>query len=244
MKGELEKPLANELDEKMVADYLRHHADFFERHQALLVELRLPHEAGGAVSLIERQVKILREQRQQLKNKLGVLIHNAKYNEELSQRLHELTLALLKATDLKELFEILKDRLLDRFNADAVTIRLFRTPPPGYSGVEFTGQDELHARRFERVFNAEEPLRGRLSPELLEELFKTGAADIASAALIPLGNSSEPLGVLSLGSHDPERFHQQAGAMFLRSLGEIFTSVMKIHLAHGPVSREPTPEKT
>jgi len=230
MKGELEKPLANGLDEKMVADYLRHHADFFERHQALLVELSLPHEAGAAVSLIERQVKILREQRQQLKNKLGVLIHNAKYNEELSQRLHELTLALLKAEDLKQLFEVLKTQLLDRFNADAVAIRLFHAPQQDYTGVEFIGQDELHVRRFERVFSAEEPLRGRLSPELLEELFETEAADIASAALIPLGDSAEPLGVLSLGSYDPERFHQQAGAIFLRSLGEIFTGVMKIHL--------------
>ncbi len=232
MKGELEKPRADELDEKMVADYLRHHADFFERHQGLLVELRLPHEAGAAVSLIERQVKLLREQRQQLKNKLGTLIRNAQYNEELSQRLHELTLVLLKAGDLKQLLEVLKAQMLDRFNADAVAIRLFRTPQNDYSGVEFVGQDELPVRRFERVFAAEEPLRGRLSPDLLEELFETAAADIASAALIPLGDNDKPLGVLSLGSYDPERFHQQAGAMFLRSLGEIFAGVIKLHLPH------------
>ncbi len=231
MKGELEKTLAEELDEKMVADYLRHHADFFERHQELLAELRISHEAGAAVSLIERQVKMLREQRQQLKNKLGSLIHNAQYNEELSQRLHELTLALLRAGDLKQLIDILTTQLLDRFNADAVAIRLFRAPQQGYTGVEFIGQDELHARRFERVFTAEEPLRGRLSPEFLEELFETEATDIASAALIPLGDIDKPLGVLALGSYDPERFHQQAGAMFLRSLGEIFTGVMKIHLS-------------
>ncbi len=233
MKGELEKSVANDLDEKMVADYLRHHADFFERHKELLVELRLPHEAGAAVSLIERQVKMLREQRQQLKNKLGSLIHNAQYNEELSQRLHQLTLALLKAGDLKQLFDVLSIQLLDRFNADAVAIRLFRAPQKGYTGMEFIGQDELHARRFERVFSAEEPLRGRLSPELLEELFETEATDIASAALIPLGDSDKPLGVLALGSYDPERFHQQAGAMFLRSLGEVFTGVMNRHLASG-----------
>ncbi len=230
MKGELGKTLAEELDEKMVADYLRHHADFFERHQELLAELYLPHEAGSAVSLIERQVKMLREQRQQLKNKLGALIHNAQYNEELSQRLHQLTLALLESGDLIQLIDILTTQLLDRFNADAVAIRLFRAPIKGYTGVEFIGQDELHIRRFERVFAAVEPLRGRLSPGFLEELFETEATDIASAALIPLGDSDKPLGVLALGSYDPERFHQQAGAMFLRSLGEIFTGVMKMHL--------------
>jgi len=99
MNGELEKPLADEVDEKMVADYLRHHADFFERHQGLLAELHLPHKTGVAVSLVERQIKVLREQRKQLKNKLGGLIRNAQYNEELSQRLHQLTLKLLSAGD-------------------------------------------------------------------------------------------------------------------------------------------------
>ncbi len=233
MKGELERPPVDEIDERAVADYLRHHADFFERHPELLAELRLPHDAGSAVSLVERQVQVLREQRQQLKNKLGTLIHNAQYNEELARRLHELTLSLLETVDLRDLFDVLSTRLLDRFHADAVAIRLFLAPQPGFEGREFLGRDELHQRRFERVFRAAEPLRGRLSPELLEELFDTEAVDIASAALIPLGENDNPLGVLALGSYDPERFHQQAGAMFLRSLGEIFTGVIRLHLSHG-----------
>jgi len=131
-----------------------------------------------------------------------------------------------------QLFDILDAQLLGRFNADAVAIRLFRATPQDYKGAQFIGQDELHARRFEKVFSAQEPLRGRLSPELLEELFETEAMDIASAALIPLGDRKNPMGVLSLGSYDPERFHRQAGTMFLRSLGEIFTGVMKVHLSH------------
>lgn len=232
MKTGVGKPLGEELDEKLVADYLRHHADFFERHQELLAELRMPHDTGGAVSLIERQVKVLREQRQQLKNKLGVLIHNAQYNEELSQRLHKLTLALLESPDLGQLFLTLKSHLLERFNADAVSIRLFCSPPLGHEGVEFMGADELHVRRFEKVFSAAEPLRGQLSQELLEELFDIESMDIASAALIPLGDRVQPLGVLSLGSYDPERFHHKAGALFLRSLGEIAAGVMRIHLSH------------
>ncbi len=232
MTRELDRPLAEDLDERTVADYLRHHADFFERHPELLAELRLPHETGSAVSLLERQVQVLREQRQQLKNKLGTLIRNAQYNEELARRLHELTLTLLETQDLRELFAVLSTRLLDRFHADAVAIRLFLAPQREYDGEEFLGRDELHQRRFERVFRAAEPLRGRLPPELLEALFDAEAVDIASAALIPLGEKDDPLGVLALGSYDPERFHRQAGAMFLRSLGEIFTGVIRLHLSH------------
>lgn len=51
------------LDENEVADFLRAHPDFFERHLALLSELVVPHSSrGGAVSLLERQVGVLRDQ--------------------------------------------------------------------------------------------------------------------------------------------------------------------------------------
>ena len=51
------------LDENEVADFLRTHPDFFERHLALLTELVVPHSSrGGAVSLLERQVGVLRDQ--------------------------------------------------------------------------------------------------------------------------------------------------------------------------------------
>ncbi len=45
-----------------VAEYLRSHPDFFERHSGLLLGLKLPHPTGaGAVSLMERQVAVLRQ---------------------------------------------------------------------------------------------------------------------------------------------------------------------------------------
>ncbi|HFC53857.1 MAG TPA: DUF484 family protein [Gammaproteobacteria bacterium] len=223
MSSELKQPLSEEIGEKQVVDYLRHHADFFQRHKDLLAEMSLSHQSGAAVSLIERQVQVLREQRQQLKNRLAALIHNAQYNEELSRRLHELTLALLEAGDLEQLVALLRKRLLERFNADSVEIRLFHTASTGGGG---------WSPRFEELFAAPEPLRGQLPRELLTELFGEGVDDIASAAVIPLGDGERRLGVLALGSYDPERFHRHAGAMFLRSLGEILTGVMKLHLSH------------
>ena len=50
------------IDERGVADYLLAHNDFFERHGDLLTKLKLRHSAGDAVSLIERQVELLRNQ--------------------------------------------------------------------------------------------------------------------------------------------------------------------------------------
>ena len=47
------------LTDEDVISYLRLDPDFFQRHSTLLSELNLPHDTGGAVSLIERQVAIL-----------------------------------------------------------------------------------------------------------------------------------------------------------------------------------------
>ena len=47
---------ATETEEESIATYLQHHPEFFERHQALLARLRLPHVRGGStISLVERQ---------------------------------------------------------------------------------------------------------------------------------------------------------------------------------------------
>ena len=46
---------------EQVAAYLRAHKDFFVEHEALLADITIPHETGKAVSLVERQVVVLRE---------------------------------------------------------------------------------------------------------------------------------------------------------------------------------------
>ena len=48
---------AADAEEESVARYLQHNPEFFERHQALLARLRLPHSRGGStISLVERQI--------------------------------------------------------------------------------------------------------------------------------------------------------------------------------------------
>ena len=44
-----------------LAAFLRSNPDFFLRNGDLLANLRLPHISGGAISLVERQIEVLRE---------------------------------------------------------------------------------------------------------------------------------------------------------------------------------------
>ena len=86
--------------EEKVTEYLLENRDFLKDHPEILTEMELPHEAGEAVSLIERQVGQLREQNQKLTGQLNQLIRVATDNEALMHRLHELTLELMVIADL------------------------------------------------------------------------------------------------------------------------------------------------
>src|SRR3989442_2561091 len=85
-------------EEQSIASYLQRNPDFFERHQAVLARLRLPHVRGGStISLFERQIKVLREKLSSLEGKLAELLRVARPNEAASYRLHRFNRLLLHA---------------------------------------------------------------------------------------------------------------------------------------------------
>src|SRR5260370_17213158 len=87
------------LNEWSVAEYLQTYSDFFERNGPLLTKLRLPHlrDAGATVSLVERQVEVLRERNQSLERKLKELVDVARANDALADRIHRLGQRFVKA---------------------------------------------------------------------------------------------------------------------------------------------------
>ena len=220
--------------ERQLIKYLRDHPDFFERHPELLADMTLPHTTGGAISLIERQVSVLREQKEAVRSKLQSLIQNATANEKLNERLNSLTLALLDTQTLDDVLEIVQSRLSKDFDADAVAIRLFNTGHPSLvNRAEIIDWSEPVMGAFEKVIRERRPVCGRLGHGQLESLFNDDAGNIASAALIPLvesENSVSCYGMVAIGSHDRERFRADMGTLFLSQLGKILSRVLKNYL--------------
>src|SRR5262252_1563405 len=90
--------VAVDAEEESIAAYLQRNPEFFERHQALLARLKLPHARGGStISLIERQIEVLREKQAALEGKLAELVRVARANDAISDRLHRFTRRLLHA---------------------------------------------------------------------------------------------------------------------------------------------------
>ena len=216
MSSQGSEPLNNEQEsEAAIAAYLAAHPDFFDRHAELLEQLRIPHNAGGAVSLIEHQLANLRRQSSHYRDQLNELISVARDNEQLQQHLHQLTLAMIEARSFNELFEVLQQRLREDFSADAVALRLFSTIQ---AHDQVVSDQEFAA--FEHFFNQNQPVCGRLKQAQLQFLFGDDAEAISSTAIIPLQYESV-LGLLVIGNKNPDHYHSDQSTDYLARLGEL-----------------------
>jgi uncharacterized protein YigA (DUF484 family) len=220
-----------ELSEQAVHDYLAAHPDFFENHANLLNSLHLPHATGGAVSLVERQISVLRQKDIKLEKQLKELISVARANDLLSAKIHELTMQLLAAHDLKTTIIALEEGMRSGFSADQAVLVVFGDP---------AAFSDIDAGRFFRVvektsetlnpfktFLAGSSARcGQIRDAQRDFLFQEGAEEIGSAALVPLNNGSE-IGFLAIGSADADRFHPGMSIDFLTRLGDLIAGALR-----------------
>lgn len=122
-----------EITSRDVADYLQKHPDFLKNNVNIFTQMEIPHDCGGAISLIEHQVIALREKNKSLKGKLMELMQVARENDQLTERMMGLTLALMGADSLEQILTVLDKNLASDFQADAITICLFDNDNPLFS---------------------------------------------------------------------------------------------------------------
>lgn len=227
---------AQSLDEQAVADYLRRHPHFFENKPTLLADLRIPHTTGSAVSLVERQVAVLRDSNTGLQDQLQSLIQVARENDRLNGLLQKLTLRLIECGNLGDLLALIDIRLRQDFSADRVTVQLLSTPKDGALATrpEFVRDADALRGLFQRLLGAGKPYCGQLKAEQLEALFGEQAAEVGSAALMPLsrrnGGGQGELGLIAIGSFERRRFHSAVDTAFLGRMSEIIAATLQGYL--------------
>jgi uncharacterized protein len=225
------------LAEEQVADYLLGHPEFFERHGAVLARLRLPHQRGSAaISLVERQVLVLRDKNAVLEKKLHELIENGRANDAISERVHRLTRRVLRARDAAGLVAALETSLREDFGASRWV--LLATDPtlaplgqlPGTNHVRIVPRGSAELRIFETFFESARPRSGQIRDTQREYLFGGDGSQVGSTVLIPLGEHAS-LGLLAIASHDTERYLPTMSTDFLVRIGEIVTEAVSARLA-------------
>jgi hypothetical protein len=219
------------LAEDQVVEHLTAHPEFFERHPGVLARLRLPHQRGtAAVSLVERQMLVLRERHAALEQKLHELIENGRLNDTIVERMHRLSRRLLRASDAEGVVAALETSLREDFGASR-WVTLLTDPAfaalagqPG-TNVRFAPRGSPELRIFESFFESGRPRSGQVREVQREFLFGAEGRQLGSAALIPLGERAT-LGLLAVASHDTERFVPTMSTDFLVRIGELVTEAL------------------
>lgn len=219
-------PVIDLPDEDEVARFLAAEPEFFERHLQLLGQIRLPHDnGGGTVSLVERQLDVLRSRNGKLEQRLRELVGVARSNHELSDKVHRLSLELIGADGLIQIIDRLELALREDLGAHESVVVLFHEP-----SAIVQAADTRFVRRVERSCDTLKPFAtfieqgrprcGRARDAQLDFLFPQHADEIGSIALVPLGPQAR-VGMLAIASHDPDRFHPGMSTDFLERIGDL-----------------------
>jgi uncharacterized protein YigA (DUF484 family) len=199
-----------------VAEYLRQHPDFFIDYENLLSELALPHHTGEhAISLVERQVSVLRTRNRDVRNRLNRLLETARDNDRLFQKTQKLVLAILDQRTIEGIVDAVESSLRDDYQVDVCKVLLLDA-----AGLQ-AAQSSIGA-----LLNTRQPTCGHLRPQEIAFLFADASQAVRSAAVMPIAQATpgnETLGMLAIGSFDPDYYRSGMGTMFLTYIADVLT---------------------
>lgn len=215
------------LAESDVAEWLKANPDFFRRHSDLLTSLRLPHASGAAVSLIERQVEVLREKNQAADARLAELVSIARSNETLAAKIHKFARRLMRAPTRRAVLAQIERGFREEFDTAHTVLLLFRAAPDAADlrFVRPVAPDDANLAGFENLLAGGRPRCGQIRDQQRDFIFGPDSGSIGSVALVPLAGD-ESLGLLVLGSINRERFHPGMSTDFLALLGELISDAL------------------
>jgi uncharacterized protein len=221
---------AGQTDEERIERYLGLNPDFFERHQALLARMRLPHmRTGSTVSLVERQVEVLREQKSDADRRLAEFVSVARANDALAERIHRFTRRLLRAPTPAAALVSLETSLREDFDAFHSVLLVTPANADLANGtgtfLRVGAHDDANMRSFDALLATGKPRCGQVRDTQRDFLFGPDAASIGSVALVPLGENGS-VGLLALGSPERERFHPGMSTEFLKRMGELISDAL------------------
>ena len=196
------------LDPKDVEAFLRAHPNFLQDRPGLLAVLNLPHGGEGAVSLVERQVSVLRERNVASRQKLAELSDIGRENDRLLDATRNTILALLAGENRSDLSCIGRDQVTGTFQAEMGAL------------VWLDGASDDEVLLASKLIRQAGSFSGVLRPEEMQTVFGAAATE-GSAALVAIRSGEDDIGVLGVGSHDTQRYQAEDGTLFLEYLAEV-----------------------
>ena len=215
------------LTAEQVAEYLQNNPDFFVGRDELLRSLTLPHDSGRAISLVERQVHLYREQRDTLRHELVELVSIARHNDRLFEKSKRLLMQVIEARNLTEMAAAIDDSIRGDFGLDAASLLLVGDSLPAGStaGALHVVSEEEADRQLGSLLGGERAVCGQFRETDRDFLFPGRDEPVASVALVPL-RTDRLVGVFAVGSCQPGYFDQSMGSLFLSYISDTLSRLL------------------
>lgn len=207
-----------------VALYLQTNPQFFEEHADLMAHMVIPHPHGGrTISITERQMLSLRDKNKQLENKMGELLQFGEENDQISEKMHRLGVAMIAAATFQSVLHTLNFHLRDDFAIPHVALRLWDRPESIEEMPEFA-EVSKELQTFAETLN--QPYCGPTAGFETSSWFGDASKHVRSQALIAMRNGGGTVGMIALGSEDAQRFYSGMGTLYLERLGEMASAAL------------------
>lgn len=220
------------IDESAVTVYLKQNPDFFSTHSDLLMELNLPHGGDGAISLVEKQVAVLRDRNKETKKKLDTYIKNAKHNDDIFKKCQYMILGLMEAEDQDGFLKNMEKGFKRDFKSNAYSLMIFGEEPRQInhftSIVTKSSANEYAAS----LIRSTKPALGTLRPAEQDFLFRHQSDKVKSAVVMSVRDGPEQLALLAIGSSDANYFRPGMGTLFIGFIADALARLIPRFITH------------
>jgi uncharacterized protein YigA (DUF484 family) len=199
---------------KDVELFLLGNTDFFITRESLVGELSFKHDTDGAASILEMQVRRLRDEQSRLMDMLTSFVSTGQDNADLFLKSKALTLSLIQAKNLDAIIEIVESFFQDSIGADKCNLVLASDQElkelESETGLEMN-KDSIHMGPFSQekmlsLFNDKEMLSGVISIFKLKNNF----------------------GLLKIGSKDQTKYLGDGDTTFIEYIRDVIASVIEL----------------
>ena len=205
--------MAKKLDAKDIELYLLENTDFFLSRESLVSELSFKHDADGATSLLEMQVRKLRDEQSRLMDMLSGFVSTGKENEELFFKSKNLTLSLITTKNFDEVKKTVESFFEKNFEIDSCILEALSDPElqelESKTGLGMS-KDVIHM--------------GPLSKEKMDAFF---SSDSVKSAVISVMKLKKGFALLKMGSNEPTKYLGDGDTTFIEYIRDIIVRVLE-----------------
>ena len=224
----MNKVKKNQISSKEIAEYLILNPDFFKQNPEVLNSIEIVHESGSAVSLIQKQVELLRSNYNSTTNKLTEILSVAKSNVDIFSLTKTLILSLIETSSVEEMVSLLERSFESDFGTKISRVLFFTETSKNLPKGRLRRPAEA-TKILGKILKSSKIYCGEIDKEVATFIFEK-KSKVRESALVPLSCNSLN-GLIALGTDEIGKYDSNKDTIFLDFIAEVVSKLVDSHNA-------------